>query len=42
MKSAGGVMFWQLTGDTQGDKSLLKAINETAYPSVKSELTGKK
>jgi GH18 family chitinase len=42
MKSAGGVMFWQLMGDTQGDKSLLKAINETAYPSAKSEVTGKK
>jgi chitinase len=30
-KNAGGVMFWQYMGDTTGDKSLLKVINETAY-----------
>lgn len=36
MKNAGGIMFWQLMGDTTGDKSLLRAINETAYPMDKS------
>jgi hypothetical protein len=35
-KEGGGVMFWQLWGDTTGDKSLLRAINEEAYPDNKS------
>lgn len=30
--NAGGIMFWQLMGDTTGEKSLLRAINNTAYP----------
>jgi chitinase len=29
-KNAGGVMFWQLGGDTRGEKSLVRAINEAA------------
>lgn len=36
MKNAGGIMFWQLMGDTTGEKSLLRAINEVAYPSAAS------
>lgn len=31
-KNAGGVMFWQLMGDASGEKSLLRAINQVAYP----------
>ena len=27
---AGGVMFWQMRGDTPGEKSLMKAINDAA------------
>jgi hypothetical protein len=27
----GGIMFWQLWGDTAGDNSLLKAINDEVY-----------
>jgi GH18 family chitinase len=30
-KNAGGIMFWEYMGDTTGDKSLLKAINDEAY-----------
>jgi hypothetical protein len=29
-KNAGGIMFWQLAGDAEGDKSLLTAINKEA------------
>lgn len=32
MKNGGGVMFWQLRGDIEGEKSLLKAINDVVYP----------
>ncbi len=31
-ENAGGVMFWQLFGDTEGEKSLLRSINAVAYP----------
>lgn len=30
-EKAAGIMIWQLGGDAKGKKSLLKAINETAY-----------
>ncbi len=30
-KEAAGIMFWQLTGDAEGKKSLLNAIYEEAY-----------
>lgn len=30
-KEGGGIMFWQVWGDTTGDKSLLRAINDEAY-----------
>jgi hypothetical protein len=33
-KNAGGIMFWQYMGDTTGEKSLLRAINEEAYPEL--------
>lgn len=30
-KEASGIMIWQLLGDTENEKSLLKTINEVAY-----------
>jgi GH18 family chitinase len=32
MEKAGGMMFWALDHDAQGDLSLVSAIYETAYP----------
>ncbi len=32
MEKAGGIMFWALDHDAQGDLSLVSAIHETAYP----------
>jgi hypothetical protein len=29
LKNAGGIMIWQLLGDAQGDKSLLRVIEAT-------------
>ncbi len=34
MKKAGGVMIWQLLGDTKGDKSLLNTINNVIYQNL--------
>lgn len=39
---AGGVMVWQLMGDTRDDKSLLKVINDTAFAKKELIITIKK
>jgi len=33
MEKAGGMMFWALDHDAQGELSLVNAIYQTAYPS---------